>query len=652
MTDPRTTKRYALLVGIDLYLNNGSRKLANGSSLSINSLHGCVNDVTAVKAFLQHEYHLDKHAILTSSAPDTIDKGAMTPMESPDRLPTFDNIKQEIDTVHSQATAGDFFFFHFSGHGARLKPVKSSPAGRPDDPSLLTVDFCCGQPALRGWQLNNWLKKLNDKNVYVIVVLDSCHAGASWRTGNCFRTPNWPTVPSLPADEVAVKEDAFIKPSSRSGKVETSWRINPEGFTLMAACDGEEQAAEMIVNGRAVGAFTYALLNCLAQNRATGTALTYRTIRDQVAQRLKEQRQNPKVYGRDRLLFFESKEPFSQAILLTRIEDDMVIVPVGRVHGVHRKSEFALFPPISETAISIEEVRDFECSAKISPEMVQTLQEHQFKVIPSRWSLGDELFQILVGPAFGPDFQKSLCESLQNRIASSVEVIQLGENQECCTNLLRLEKWGDEVKIFGPKSLIGYSGPVRGLQLKGYNITELATDAAVALSHLARFKQILDLRTEASQESPPFELALEPANSGISTDNQIYKFVFENKSEDELYFTVMVLGPGFSVQQLFPPQDYPEKVARRSKRSFPFHIYIPNELQRVCATGESIDHRDIVRTLVTRGKALSWKVLELPDIWDAGQPEIENRSRNAFAPLLEHNFDWWIQDREVVTSSV
>lgn len=144
------TKRYALLVGINLYLNNNSKKLENGSSLSVNSLHGCVNDVNAVNAFLKHKYQVDRPAILTSSPPDTLDKSPVTPKEPSALLPTFNNIQREFDAVHSRANAGDLFFFHFSGHRARLEPVKSSPPGRHDDPSLLTVDFCCGQPAVRG----------------------------------------------------------------------------------------------------------------------------------------------------------------------------------------------------------------------------------------------------------------------------------------------------------------------------------------------------------------------------------------------------------------------------------------------------------------------------------------------------------------------
>ncbi len=149
-----------------------------------------------------------------------------------------------------QVGPGDLFFFHFSGHGAELQPTSRSPPGRPTDPSLMTMDFCCGKPAVRGWQLNEWLKKLNKKKVRTIVILDSCHSGGAWRrTGESFRTPEgWKNVANLPADEEAITETA-VKLSGRGGALEMSWSINPDGFTLMAACGSDELAAETTVNG-------------------------------------------------------------------------------------------------------------------------------------------------------------------------------------------------------------------------------------------------------------------------------------------------------------------------------------------------------------------------------------------------------------------
>jgi hypothetical protein len=650
-----TRKRYVLLVGIDLYLNDGSRTLENGQIVSLDNLAGCVNDIKAMEAFLQSKYQIDHLSTLTSALPDTMDKDDIKPAESSDRLPTFINIKREFDAVYRQANAGDLFLFHFSGHGARLNRVKGSPAGRLKDPSLLTMDFCCGQPALRGWQLNEWLKRLHEKGVQVVVVLDSCYSGGAWRAGGRFRTPNkWPSLPNLPTDELAV-EVITSDSVSRNAELETSWAIDPKGFTLLAACTGDEKAAENTINGKARGAFTHALLNYLER---VELAVTYRMIRDHLMQCLTGQ--SPRVYGRDKLLFFGSKEPFCATPLFVQIEGDTVIVPVGKAHGIHRKSEFMPFPPTTEITFSIENVGDFECSATISPELIHILQDHQYMVIPSRWSLGDEPLKLTVDSSFGSAFQQSLYEYLQCQISSSIEVIEgiEGDRIDGNPNTLRLEQWAGDAKIFGPKSLVGYSGPVRPLQLVGDDPRELAADAAAALGHLARYNQILNLGAQASQEPPPFEVTLEPVNGGTNMGplphNQKLKFRFVNNGEDDLYFTIMLLGPAFHVEQFYPTQDYPWEVAAGGKKEFVFNMSLPSSgPQWALEVLSNSTRRDIFRTLVTKGKQVSWKTLELPEIWDTRRVEVgrgASRKRHARPPCIEAM--WWVQDREVITGPV
>ncbi|KAH7131766.1 hypothetical protein B0J13DRAFT_529741 [Dactylonectria estremocensis] len=163
----------------------------------------------------------------------------------------------------------------------RLQPTSRSPPGRSTDPSLMTMDFCCRKPAVRGWQLNEWLKRLNENKIRTIVILDSCHSGGAWRTDGRFQTPEgWTNIPNLPADEDAILETA-VESGSRDGELEMSWSINPDGFTLMAACESHEKAAEKTVNGRSYGAFTHGLLACLKQNRPSETVVTYWNLRDE-----------------------------------------------------------------------------------------------------------------------------------------------------------------------------------------------------------------------------------------------------------------------------------------------------------------------------------------------------------------------------------
>ena len=57
--------------------------------------------------------------------------------------------------------------------------------------------------------------------------------------------------------------------------------------------------------------------------------MTYRTILDQLNMRLKDQKQSPEVYGRDRLLFFRSSEPFSATVLAVQLKDSKVVIPAG-----------------------------------------------------------------------------------------------------------------------------------------------------------------------------------------------------------------------------------------------------------------------------------------------------------------------------------
>ncbi|KAI3571793.1 caspase domain-containing protein [Fusarium oxysporum f. sp. albedinis] len=644
MAFPIFPKRFALLVGIDLYLNDGSRKNENGEPISLGKLRGCVNDVRAVAELLRNEFQLEQPRILTSPLTPSSFMCHTEPTELSDRQPTFDNIKREFDTVAEQAGPGDLFFFHFSGHGARLQPTSKSPPGRPADPSLMTMDFCCGKPAVRGWQLNQWLKRLNEKKIRLIVILDSCHSGGAFRTGKSCRTPEgWKSVPNLPADEEAITETT-TELGSRDGELERSWSINPDGFTLMAACESHELAAEKTVNGTSYGAFTHGLLACLKQNRPSEAIVTYRNLRDQVVERVKGQ--TPRVYGRDRLVFFGDEEPFSATPILVRLEEGRIYLPIGKAHGVRERSEFTTYPPTSHATFSVDQVDKFECSAPVLSDLyMQALQQHHYHIVPRRWSLGDDILQVLVQPNLGSEFQRVLHVALQDRIVGNIEITELNDSYEPDSDVFRVTKCGnDGIDLAGSPSLIGYEGPVRGLDLTGVNTGQLATKSAVALAHLTRFKQILSLSGNASQQLGPFELTLKPKLSGGNlSGSQEIDFVFRNTTKSQLHFTVLVLSPGFHVKQLYPSEDFPKSVDPGRDVSFAFNLTIPDPLNGYR------EQRDIIRTVVTESRRLSWKSLELPDIWNADQlaQKCCGSGRDA---RLRSECSLWVKDNVIITT--
>lgn len=647
MSSTTPPKRFALLVGVDFYMNDGSRRSGEGEPLSLPNLRGCVNDVRAVAEFLRDGFQLEEPRILTSSLTSSRSTSPTEPPEPVDLRPTFDNIKKEFDTVTDQASPGDLFLFHFSGHGAELQPTSNSPPERPKDPSLMTMDFCIGKPAIRGWQLNEWLKRLNEKNIRTIVILDSCHSGGAWRADGSFRTPEgWKNVPNLPADEEAITETA-AESGNRDVELETSWSINPDGFTLMAACESHEKAAEKRVNGSSYGTFTYNLLASLERNRPTEAVVTYRNLRDQIAERIDGQ--SPRVYGRDRLVFFGDKEPISATPLVVRLEAGKMYIPLGRFHGFRERSEFTTCPPTSHTTFKVDHVYDWECSAPVPSAIYEEISQQHYQVVPCRWSLRDDI-KVLAHPSLGSEFQEALKASLQDLIVGNIEIIEANDTETIYSDEPNSTAFGmikhsnERIDVFGSTSLTGYEGPVRGLDLTGVNFAQRAAKSSAALAHLARFKQILDLRNNASRQAEPFEIILRSVESESipSEGGQWIEFVFRNTTQSRLDFTVLDLSSGFHVKQIYPLEDSQKPVDKGGEVSFEFKIKIPDPLK------DYEEHRDIIRILVTSNKPVSWKSLELPDVWNANQ--LANKAQGAGRDAeTRSKSSCWVRDIEVWT---
>ncbi|KAF7544100.1 hypothetical protein G7Z17_g10210 [Cylindrodendrum hubeiense] len=504
MATPEPT-RFALLVGVDVYHNDGSRTDNDGEIVSLNQLKGCVNDVRAIGLFLQAEFKLHNPSILTSSPVQLIGNNVGETVESADRLPTYANIKREFEDVIGRAKPGNEFFFHFSGHGAKLKTTKKNPGPRQTDPSLLLMDYCCGKPALRGWQLNEWLRKLNERNVRIIVILDSCYSSGSYRHDLNFRTPDWSDIPNLPADE-AVTQEVSNEPNTRDGDMDTSWDINPDAFTVMAACDINERSTEQVHNEKWGGVFTQELLGYLKRESPGARTASYNSAREQIAERIaqREVEQKPRFHGKVNLTIFGTKEPILTTQIAVKIDEGKVILPVGKAHGVKPGSEFTNYPPTPGFTFRIDTVDNFESSAQVSEASRELIQKTD-AVIQRRWSLGDDVLSVLIDPDFGSGFEEELNRQLEEWIASRVEVTTF-QSRPAQANELRLEKREDGgVSIFGPKSLIGYEGPVRGLDIPVNNVQLLAKGSALALAHLIRFGQIHDIEKTQPELFLPFK---------------------------------------------------------------------------------------------------------------------------------------------------
>ncbi|KAJ2998343.1 hypothetical protein NUW58_g358 [Xylaria curta] len=715
MASPSAPKRFALLVGVDLYLNNGARKFENGQPVSLRHLEGAANDVNKMKSLLQDPFKFNSIRTLTCSPSPT---NHLVPNEPTDSWPTYNNIKRELDNIYQDASPGDMLIFHYSGHGALLQTTEESPQdGRQTDASLMTADYCCGELAIRGWELNKWLRKFNEKGIRIIVLLDTCFSGGAWRDDRTYRSPGWnepppnntgtsrgedktetttevpppnntgtsrgkdktETTTEVPQDQGNTPGQTK-KPGSRDGDLDACWDFNPKDLTLMTACRPTQKAAEQEEKGVVYGAFTLAITKCLQDTLFPNS--TYQAIRDRTASLIEswDLAQNPQAFGQDRLVFLGDYEPISSAMILGRLEEGIVSLPVGKIHGIGRGAEFAAVLPGSEVIVSVSQTSHLESKASITKGSVQDLSQFT-QFIPCRWS-SEKTLKIIVDPKLGSDFQNGLSRHLSDRIAGDIQYespqnehselawlwigllflkqivcrfwywitggtqpeVKSTKNGEAEATWFRLSVKEDRgIEIFGPQQLLGNQGPVCGWEARGETDDEKARESAAALAHLFRFGQIVHLRSECDMPAP-FQVTIEPAANARK-----FKYKFLNCSPTKLQFSVFILGPGFDVDQLFPSNGALLVVSPRQEVPFSFELIVPDKLKE--ANGRQSKQRDIIRTIVIAGEAtVSLRSMELPHIWESAQWGTGSGAGPGRDARLPDDLDWWIQDEHMFTN--
>ncbi|XVE68434.1 hypothetical protein DITRI_Ditri09bG0068400 [Diplodiscus trichospermus] len=123
-------------------------------------LHGCVNDVLAMRDLLLKRFGFDpSHVQLLIDAP----------MSSV--MPTGVNIKAALDTMVNQAEAGDVLFFHYSGHGTRIPTLKPGHPFRQDE-AIVPCDF----NLITDVDFRQLVNRL-PKEASLTILSDSCHSG-------------------------------------------------------------------------------------------------------------------------------------------------------------------------------------------------------------------------------------------------------------------------------------------------------------------------------------------------------------------------------------------------------------------------------------------------------------------------------------------
>ncbi|KAK6271337.1 PREDICTED: metacaspase-9 [Theobroma cacao] len=140
-------KRLAVLVGCN-YANTQ------------HELHGCINDVVAMREVLVERFGFDpSHIELLTDAPGSL------------VMPTGANIKASLNEMMNKAEAGDVLFFHYSGHGTRIPSLKPGHHFRQDE-AIVPCDF----NLITDVDFRQLVNRL-PRGATFTILSDSCHSG-------------------------------------------------------------------------------------------------------------------------------------------------------------------------------------------------------------------------------------------------------------------------------------------------------------------------------------------------------------------------------------------------------------------------------------------------------------------------------------------
>ncbi|KAM0025923.1 putative Caspase-like domain superfamily [Helianthus debilis subsp. tardiflorus] len=265
------SKKLAVLVGCN-YANTP------------NELHGCINDVLAMRQVLIDRLGFEPCNIqLLTDATDSL------------VMPTGAKIKEVLNHMVDQAQPGDVLYFHYSGHGTRIpsnrrtRPFHLDEAIVPCDFNLITdVDF------------RNLVNRV-PKGATFTILSDSCHSGglidkekeqigpsslppSSTSTINITKSKTIPfesvlhhlsSITNINTSDIgthllelfgAAASDRFSLPSHEQDLIPS---LHEDNGILLSGCQANETSADMNPHGdegKAYGAFSNAVQIVLKEN--------------------------------------------------------------------------------------------------------------------------------------------------------------------------------------------------------------------------------------------------------------------------------------------------------------------------------------------------------------------------------------------------
>jgi len=280
--------RYAFLVAVNKYRNG---------DINYSNLRGCENDIAA-----------------RGQTRDNLVKGygfsdtniQMLFNERATRKAIWEQLEEYITILKS----GDELIWWMSCHGTRY-PIVSKTGGYKAANVICASDFSWTEPVLTGPALKELFVKKRP-GTKILVVLDSCHSGDSFRDLRPLHsyTSGQQPMPN-PAISVTSMQNSIPRyvrppadilhrfrclPKNRGLGQNPEVQETPKGLLFFSGCDFDETSADAYIDGDYHGAFTHTFWK--AVNEAEGQASFYELItRVRTMLKAAGYRQNPGLEG-------------------------------------------------------------------------------------------------------------------------------------------------------------------------------------------------------------------------------------------------------------------------------------------------------------------------------------------------------------------
>jgi len=642
MTTLEAPPLHALLVGIERY---------PGSEL-YPDLQGCAHDVQAIERYL-----VDVLAVPPSRI-ETLISGASVSVGPP---PTYDHLTAALRRLEARCRPGDHALVHYSGHGGRTPtefPEVKGPAAK--DECLVPLDITEAEtPYLRDAEIDLWVCRLVEREVFVTLILDCCHSGGMRRKTDPRvrggkredRTPR-PLGEGLirpeERDRVSEPVTRFASPwDGRAGQrgqrvsmpifrhagVTKETRAASSGYALFAACRHWEKAREDLFDGvRPSGALTYFLLRALQR---LGPEATYRQLHEAVVAGVHSRfrGQTPVFEGETRALPLGHRrlpQTWGVEVLDVLPPDEAegarrVVLAAGRCQRVAEGARFGIHPltgsregAVREAPVvtaEVEEAGAASCravlarrDAPVRPGDRAVLEDPGAR--EARWRVG------LPRPVSRAETK--LVAELDRRLTTgtSVRLADAGDLPADLSFSFRRETIdGGEAGSSAPRVELCDPSGVPWPHLPELQLGEpaLADRLWAVLEHLARYESVRVLKN-ADFVSPllgmvelRFEPALEEYPPEVETGHALC-LVAENRSHLPLHLVLLDLQPDWGISQICPADGGSVMVDPHGR--WPFH------LQSSLPAG--LDQGTDVLKLLAATEPLDCRWMELPPLVGEG----------------------------------